>query len=387
MSINMLAPFPGALIQTPAGIYTADANGMIYGVTGGLAIASLSDAGCIPLPFSPSAFPRDLLDGGDFTTNPFQRNIPGLATSNVIATAITNTPTYFADRWFHWGASTSSIKPAMYVDTSYAGYSQALKVNRTAASTDTNAINTAQILETADSVRCQGQYLTFSIIAKCGANFSATTNNLTMSIIGSAGTNQSAASLAAGTWSVQTTLATQVVNLQPGYQKFTLTTTNPVPTTMTQLAVQLSFTPVGTAGTDDSFYLLETQLEMGTISSPFERQDIQVVLEICQRYAWVIPEPANGVLIGAGTTLGSNVQNFYMATPVQMLKAPTVTVSAGSFKVAVGAAYAAATSLAAGATHTVNAISLTAANTATAGVGALLGGGGGSGYIVASADF
>jgi hypothetical protein len=64
-----------------------------------------------------------------------------------------------------------------------------------------------------------------------------------------------------------------------------------------------------------------------------------------------------------------------------------VTVVAGTFKVAAGAAAAAATGLAAGTTHTPNAISLVSTLTQTAGGAASLQGGGGSGSITVSADF
>jgi len=112
-----------------------------------------------------------------------------------------------------------------------------------------------------------------------------------------------------------------------------------------------------------------------------------VELEICQRYAYVIAEPAAGVIVGVGGAVAAaNAQVFYMALPVQMLSAPTVTIVAGSFKVCAAAAAAAATGMAAGTTHTVNAVSIVSTVTQTVGLSATLQGGGGSGYIMASAD-
>jgi hypothetical protein len=128
------------------------------------------------------------------------------------------------------------------------------------------------------------------------------------------------------------------------------------------------------------------QFEIGSTASPFERLDAQVVLELCQRYSWAIPEPAAGVVIGAGANTGAAAQLIYIATPVQMLKAPTVTVAAGSFKT-MQAGVAAATTISPGATHTPNAISINGNSAGTAGQATLLQGGGGSGWIIASADF
>jgi len=162
--------------------------------------------------------------------------------------------------------------------------------------------------------------------------------------------------------------------------------TGVAPSNASQLGVLMSFTPSGTAGADDSFSVNGVQLEIGPAASPFERIDAQVVLEICQRYAWVIPEPAGGVVIGAGANTGASAQVFYMATPVQLLKAPTVTVSAGTFKTN-QAGVATSTTITAGATHTPNAISINGNSSGTAGQATLLQGGGGSGWIVANADF
>jgi hypothetical protein len=37
----------------------------------------------------------------------------------------------------------------------------------------------------------------------------------------------------------------------------------------------------------------------------FEHRDVQVELEICQRYVWLVNEPASGVVCGAGMNTGS----------------------------------------------------------------------------------
>jgi hypothetical protein len=68
------------------------------------------------------------------------------------------------------------------------------------------------------------------------------------------------------------------------------------------------------------------------------------------------------------------------------LKAPTVIVAAGSFKT-MQAGAAASTTIAPGATHTPNAISINGNSAGTTGQATLLQGGGGSGWIIASADF
>lgn len=98
--------------------------------------------------------------------------------------------------------------------------------------------------------------------------------------------------------------------------------------------------------------------------------------------------PAAGVSCGAGgVATGTNAVNFTIALPTPMRTAPTVTVSAGSFKQHLGAAAVAATGLTNNTTHTTTVIGLNSTGTATAGQGAILEGGGGSGYVLASADY
>ena len=351
-------------------------------------VSSVGAAGITLTSVSPPSFGanfRNILDGGDFTTNPFQRNIPGLASGGIISSAVTNTATYFADRWFAWGGSSSSILMAAAADTTLAGFSQALSVYRTASNTNTANFNLAQIVETLDTIKLQGQAITFSFYAKALATYSG--GSLTVQVIYGTGTNQTAANLIAGSWTGQGYVINTTQAITSSYGRYQFTGT--VPATATQLAVVITWTPTGTAsGSTDGINFQGFQLELGNNASVFEHRDVQVDLEICQRYAWVIAEPASGVQVGiGGATTTANNQQFYMATPVQMLKAPTVTVSAGSFKVCAAAAAAAATGMAAGSTHTPNAIEIVSTLTQTVGLSAALQGGGGSGYIVASADF
>jgi hypothetical protein len=91
-------------------------------------------------------------------------------------------------------------------------------------------------------------------------------------------------------------------------------------------------------------------------------------------------------MVGTGSCNSTTAAIIYMATPVQMRAAPTVTVSAGTFHAAPAGAAASGT-IAAGSTHTVNAITINVSSitATTAGFGTPLVGGGGNGYIVASA--
>ena len=194
-------PAPYASFVTRNGSFQADGNGLISNVQMGLQALDLIEFGCVPLAFNPFANFRNLIDGGDFSINPFQRNIPGLASGGVIATPVAATPTYFADRFFASGEASSAIRMAAVADTSVPGFNQNLKISRQAGNSNVAAINVGQVVETFDALRCQGQTVTLSFWAKAGANYSG--GALAVQAMAGAGVNQSAASLVAGTWTGQ----------------------------------------------------------------------------------------------------------------------------------------------------------------------------------------
>ena len=185
---------------------------------------------------------------------------------------------------------------AAVADVSVPGFNQSLKISRQAGNANLAAINVGQAIETFDALRCQGQTVTLSFWAKAGANYSG--GLLNVKAISGAGVNQSAASLIAGTWTGQSAVISAQQALSSAMTRYQFT--GAVPLNTTQLGILLSFAPSGTAGADDSISINGVQLEIGASASPFERIDAQVVLEICQRYAWAISEPAAGVVIGAG---------------------------------------------------------------------------------------
>ena len=324
---------------------------------------------------------RNLIDGGDFTINPWQRGTS--------FTGINSTVTYTADRFFAVGGASSSISVSQVANTTIAGFAQSLVFGRAAANTNTAQISLGQVLETGDCYRMQGQQMTLSFWAAAGANFSAAGSALNVQLISGTGSNQSAASMVAGTWSGQVNVVNAVAAAsaaQPittGLVRYSFTGT--VPAGSTQLGILFSYQPVGTAGAQDNVILEGIQLEAGSQPTAFEHRDVQVELEICQRYCWVVNEPAANVIVGTGMNTTSAIQVFYLATPVQLRVPPAVTVSAGTFKTNQSGAPT-STTITPGSTHTVNAISINGNSAGTAGQGTLLQGGGGAGLITASAD-
>jgi hypothetical protein len=346
------------------------------------------------------ALPRNIIDGGDFTINPWQRGTS--------FAGIANTLTYTADRFFAVGGASSSITVAQVAGiTAVPGFSQALQFGRASGNANTAVISLGQVVETLDSIRLQGQVVTLSFWALAGANWSPAGGALNVLIASGTGANQSAASFAAATWNGYAPLTlTPQQNISPvsspaaavltpginiaqqitaSWQRYSFTAL--VPPGCTQLGVLFSATPVGTAGAADFVQLMGIQLEIGSQATPFEHRDIELELAIAQRYFFNIPEPAAGVIVGAGMVAGAASEIIFIPLPVQMRAAPTVTVSAGTFKFNLAGTATAVGTFAPGSTHTPNYISVTGTAAGTAGQGTLLQGGGGSGFIQASADF
>jgi Uncharacterized conserved protein (DUF2190) len=320
---------------------------------------------------------RNILDGGDFQTNPWQRGTSPIS-------AVSNTVTYGPDRWFVLGAATSSIDGSKVAETSIPGFSQAFQWGRHAGNTDVNPISAGQVCETVDSIRMQGQKVTFSFWAKKGANYSG--GAVTVQVISGTGTDQSAANMVAATWTGQANVLSSTFTPTGVMTRYQFTAT--VPVNATQVGVLLTYTPTGTAGANDNLLHHGFMLEDGAEASPYEFKDVEVELALAQRYFFQLNE-ANGANIALGAPTGTNTQGYSLWLPTPLRASPTVTVTLGGIKAIVdGAAPAAATGLAAGSAHSPSIISLSSTITLSAAAHSiLLQGSGTTGKIAASADY
>ncbi len=318
--------------------------------------------------------PRNVLDGGDATINPWQRG------TSVTASSAT-TVTYAADRWFLSQAVTAtSAYMAKIANSSttgtlaVTGFTQAFSWGRTQSSGSVSTLYVGQVLESNDSVRLQGQTVTFSFWAASNTGFTAgqASSLIGVTLVQGYGSDQSATSCVAGTWTTSQNVisATQVITSTMTRYAFSGVISN----TAQQVGVLLSYTPTATTAiTAETVIMNGLQLEVGGLT-PFEHREIEQELAYCQRYYFQINEPGtSGTVIAPGMVDGTNSGLFVVTLPVQMRTAPTVTVTQGSFGAQTGAAgYTALTSMAAGSTHTVNYVSVTGAATMVSGQAAFL---------------
>lgn len=323
---------------------------------------------------------RNLLDNGGF--NVAQRGTTAVSSINTTAT-------YLWDRWAGYANTGAASVTLTNVTSSLpTGYQNAAQVQRLAANASLQPIFLVQEIPSVDVIQAQGQPVCVSASLIAGSNYSAASSVITVQVITGTGTDQGLASLLSASWTGQATtlnnsaqvITTSWVRYTPAAWCFTM------PASATEAAVQFGFTPVGTAGANDFFQITGAQFEIGASASPFEFRAFGQELAKVQRTFFQLTE-ANAFFPFAAQCTATNVITASMPLPVQMRTAPTGAVTAGGFQVVIaGAAAAAVTTLAAG-TNTVNTLTVTTANTCTAGNAVSVRGSGTTGKITASADF
>jgi hypothetical protein len=230
-------------------------------------------------------------------------------------------PTYLADRWMNYRATTGSTFSRQNTNdtTNLPNIQYCQRLSRDSGNTATNPIYISQSIETLNSRPFAGQTVVLSFYARAGANFSAASSNMSVELYSGTGTDQN---VIAGFTGASVLIGT-TKTLTTTWQRFTATGT--VPTTSTQLGINLYYTPVGTAGAADYMEITGVQLELGSVATPFSRAGgtIQGELAACQRYYWRNSGTGLYASYGAGYGASTTVTEYIIATPVTMRVAPT----------------------------------------------------------------
>jgi hypothetical protein len=198
------------------------------------------------------------------------------------------------------------------------GFQYAARLQRQSGNTGTQSVSMITGIETKDSLRFANQSATLSFYARAGSNFSASSNAFTAQIITGTGTDESPW----GGYMGQTTNTT-TVTLTTSYQRFTYTVS--IASTTTEIALQLYFSPSGTAGTNDYVEITGIQLEIGSVATPFSRAGgtLQGELAACQRYYFRNTTDSTGNYLALGFTATTATGQFMYPFPVTMRVAPS----------------------------------------------------------------
>jgi len=337
------------------------------------------------------------LIGGDFGENLWQRGTTGPSTTTVLL--------YGPDRW--WGISGTSTAFTIIKETAAADvtgtYSASARVQRTASQTGILPICVGQALTTANSYRFLGQKSEFVFWAKSGANFSPASATLSATIGYSVGgaADQTAANFQLAAWTAQANV-TSAIPITTTWTRYSVVAS--VPVGITQIGVQLCYTPVGTAGANDWFEFTGAQLDVNPSAvaltgaanttgqagnaAAFQHRDAATEANLQYAYFWRLAEPASGAAIdGMCQAVGASTNICNVNMPVVMrATTPTIAITtAGTFKANIAGTPTTVASPVAS-TCSSKACAVTAGNTNTAGQAELLTGGGGTGAWDVSAE-
>lgn len=347
---------------------------------------------------------RNLLDNGAMQVS--QRGT-GAATCALNGAAITSAA-YAADRWgceVNVAVGAGQLTTITASPTPPTGYTNAIKlVRNSGALTQPQCVY--QEIPSYKATTMQNQNVVFSVniqaLAGLAADQGASTQTANLVIITGTGTDQGFGSWTASpaitpAWTgVATAVNTSVaLPVTPAWTRYS--TTALIPSTATEIAVAVCFTPTATgAGATDGIAITGAQLEQGTSPSTYEFRSPGAELAEAQRYFTILTEPAASIQVPVtGTAASATVCTAAYQFPVTMRAAPTFSalgtaLANTTWKILEGAVNnALATTFIVTATaNTVSNASLTITTTGmTAGTACQLQGAGGGSILSWSADF
>lgn len=242
------------------------------------------------------------------------------------------TPIYTVDRWFGWTSGPAgNMSLSQQSGVASNGFNNVLRVQRTASSTSTALQSVAQIIETKDCYRFQGQSCILSFYVRSGANFSSALAKINIGVQQGTGADQGSSSAILATWTNQSVALSTSQIITSTLTRFSFPVS--IVSTATEIIVLFSYTGVGTAGASDYFEITGVQLETGAITA-YEYLPYGVNIDRCQRYTPVFGGVTGPIGTGAADTTSS--AGFFIPFRVSTRIAPTgLTIgTVGDFEIA-----------------------------------------------------
>lgn len=229
--------------------------------------------------------------------------------------------TYTLDRWRVFGGP-ATVSVSKIQQTGFtSGYN--LRFGRPVSDTGTNAFGITYGLETKDSLGLAGKTVTFSFKGIRGGNFSGASNQFSFYIMYGTGTDQTPMAMTG-----QTAVASQSTTIQNTITSYSVS--GAVPSNATQVCVQITYTPTGTAGANDWIDIGDVQLEIGSTATPFEQRPYGMELALCQRYYYRTNSVAANDTLGVGYVANATTATSTYPFPVTMRIAPTALEQSGT---------------------------------------------------------
>ena len=247
--------------------------------------------------------------------------------------------TFIADRWAFYTVNPMAAAQSASVPTTAGSLFQySLQVQRPFSATSTSPIYVYQTVESCNIYDLAGQTVTLSFWAKAGANFSAAGSLLSVGINTGTVSDQGTSSAVLGGWTGAASPLATTQAITTTWTRYTFTAT--LASNVLELATLFYFTPSGTAGADDSFYITGVQLEAGSARTTFERKLYGQELLLCQRYYYRHTSSGSYTQFGVGVCASTTTILVNVPLPITMRVPPTAIdyAAVGNFVVFDGAA-------------------------------------------------
>ncbi|MCW1908617.1 MAG: hypothetical protein KIH63_004720 [Candidatus Saccharibacteria bacterium] len=285
--------------------------------------SAVTSSGTIAVDLPASITGNNLAINGDMQV--WQRGAGGAAAIAVAA----STTAYTADMW---QLATGTNQAFTVTQTAGATSGSWLaKVQRNNGQTGTGNVAFCQSIVFDACTGAAGNVVTLSFKAKCGANYSPTSSLLSVTVYSGTGTGFTSGINGAYTGSASP-ISTSVT-LSTTLTSFTASSST-LGSTVTQLAIQFTMAPTGTAGADDSFFITDVQLEIAPQATSFQRKSFAQQLKSCQFYYQKTflysvapvdnPGLGNGELYTPATVAGATASNG-IVYQLQRMMVPSTT--------------------------------------------------------------
>lgn len=196
------------------------------------------------------------------------------------AISLSNSYAYDVDRWW---CQNANVGTAQQVSTGDSDFPYALRLKRTSGNTGTSIVTCGQVIESVNCKDLAGQSVTISMYLTAGANFSAASSQVYLSIITGTGTDQGALSgFGNATWTGWANTLASAQTISTTRTKYTATVTIPAGTN--EIGARIYWYPTGTAGAADYVDVTGFQLEKGSTATSFDYRPYGTELALCQRY-------------------------------------------------------------------------------------------------------
>jgi hypothetical protein len=234
------------------------------------------------------------------------------------------TGVYTVDRMFVRPNSSTNTSVVRSTDAP-TEFQNSLQVTRVSGQTGTlTRVQTA--LETVNMIDMRGNPVTLSFYAKADSGYTPSGSDLAVTLFAGNGTERVRSITS---YDNQSTPISQNVTLTTAWQKFTITSTN-LPSDLSQLTVEFAPAWVGTAPSNDGFYITGVQLEKGSNATSFDYRPYGQELALCQRYYAMIGTNVSNnpfAVLGVGRMTSATNGSFNFSTPVTLRTAPSATLN------------------------------------------------------------